>query len=169
MLKEINGSFGEEREFSPINLDEDKLNPKIEFLIDNIIARGVAKIGFNYMAYMCGGTFVCHEDFNMVRQFIRYDKAPLGELRETIEPTNKPILEDESSNRRRPGHILALMWDINKRHILAKVSLFNSITWTVMLAKDFSGIFRAIKSCHFYNIQNFTINQLPVIPRELIP
>jgi len=32
------------------------------------------------MAYMCGGTFVCHEDFNMVRQFIRYDKAPLGEL-----------------------------------------------------------------------------------------
>lgn len=168
-LKEINMPFGEERKFSSIKLDNGKLNVNIEFIIDTILARGVAKIGFNYMANMCGGTFACHDDFNMIRQFIRYDKTPLGELRETIEPSNQPILEDESSNRRRLGHILGLMWDIKRRHVLAKVSLFNSITWTVMLAKDFSGIFREIKSGHFYDIQNLTVNQRPVIPREQIP
>jgi hypothetical protein len=120
------------------------------------------------MAKMCGGVFACHDDFNMVRQFIRYDKVPLGGVGEIIEPSN-PILEDEKSNLRRLGHILALMWDIKRRHVLAKLSLFNSITWTMILAKNFSGIFREIKSCHFYDIQKFTVNQRPVISRELIP
>jgi hypothetical protein len=141
----------------------------LEFIIDTILARGIAKIGFNYLVKMCGTAFALHHDFNAIRQFIRYDKTPLGELRETIEPSNQPILEDESINHRRLGHILALMWDIKRKHVLAKVSLFNSITWTVMLAKDSSGIFREIKSCHFYNIQNLKVNQCSIISRELIP
>jgi hypothetical protein len=168
-LKKIGISLGTTKEFRPIQLDDDKLHVNVNFIIDNILVRGIAKIGFNYMAKMCGPAFACKDDFNTIRRFIRYDRVPPGELRETIEPSNRPLLANDDLNRRRFGHILSLEWDRTRRHVLARVSLFNSISWTVMLAKYCSGIFREIKSCHFYDIQHRVVKQWPVISRELIP
>ena len=168
-LKKSNMPLGMAREFSPVKLDEGKLNVKVEFIIDAILARGIAKIGFNYMAKMCGSTFACKDDFNRIRQFIRYGELPPGELRETIEPSSRPLLANDDFNRRRFGHILLVEWDITRRHVLAKVSLFNSIAWTIMLARNVSGIFREIKSCHFYDIQHREVKQWPVFNRELVP
>ena len=168
-LRKSNILMGTEREFSPGKLDDGKLNVKIEFIIDTILARGIAKIGFNYMAKMCGSTFACKDDFNTIRQFIRYEKLPPGELRETIEPSRRSLLANDDFSRRRFGHILLVEWDITRRHVLAGVSLFNSITWTIMLARNNAGIFREIKSCHFYDIQHRVVKQWPVFSRELVP
>jgi hypothetical protein len=168
-LRKSNIPMGTEREFSPVKLDDGKLNVKVEFIIDTILARGIAKIGFNYMAKMCGSTFACKDDFNRIRQFIRYEKLPPGELRETIEPSRQPLLANDDFNRRRFGHILLVEWDITRRHVLARVSLFNSIAWTIILARDVSGIFREIKSCHFYDIQHRVVKQWQVFSRELVP
>lgn len=168
-LKKIGIPLGAAAEFRPIQLDDNKLDLNVEFIIDNILVRGIAKIGFNYMAKTCGAAFALKDDFNTIRQFIRYDKLPPGELRETIEPSNKPLLANDDFNRRRLGHILFLEWDKTRRHVLARVSLFNSIAWTIKLAKFFSGIFREIKSCHFYDIQHRIVKQWPVVSRELVP
>lgn len=153
----------------PFQTKEGKIPVKMEFHMDDSLVRGIAKVGFNYMAKMCGATFALKDDFNPVRQFIRYGELPPSELRETIKPSSQPFLANESFKHRRPGHILLLEWDITRRHVLARVSLFNSITWTSMLAKNFSGIFREIKSCHFYNIQNHVVKPLPGFNRELVP
>jgi hypothetical protein len=169
LLKKKNISLETEKEFSSVKLDEGELRVIVQVYIDHIIVRGIAKIGFNYMAKMCGAAFAWNEDFNTIRQFIRYNELPPGELRETIEPSNRPLLADDDVNRRRFGHILYLEWDITRKHVLARVSLFNSILWTIMLAKNFSGIFREIKSCHIYDIQNRVVKQLPVFRRELVP
>ena len=83
--------------------------------------------------------------------------------------TTPSLLADDDFNRRRFGHILLLEWDITRRHIRARVSLFNSVVWTIMLARNFSGIFREIRSCHFYDIQNRIVKQLPVFSRDLVP
>ena len=84
--------FETAREFSPSQPSNGKLNVRVEFVIDNILSRAIAKIGFNYMAKICGAMFAWKDDFNAIRQFIRYDKLPPGELRETIEPSNLPLL-----------------------------------------------------------------------------
>ena len=168
-LKKFDIPLGTAREFNPVKSDDGKLHVRVEFIVDAILVRGIAKIGFNYMAKMCGAAFACKDDFNTIRQFIRYEILPPGELKETIEPSNRPLLADDHFNCRRLGHILVLEWDITRRHVLARVSLFNSIMWTIMLAKTFSGIFREIKSCHMYDIQHRVVKQLPVFSRELVP
>jgi HNH endonuclease len=168
-LKNSNIPLGTERKFSPVKLEDGKLNVNIEFIIDTILARGIAKIGFNYMAKVCGAAFAWNPDFHVIRQFIRYGELPPGELGDTIKPSNRPLFANDTLHRRRFGHILCLQWDITRRHVLAEVSLFNSLMWTMILARDFSGLFREIKHCHFYDIQKLIVNQLPVISRELVP
>lgn len=160
------------RDFSPIQpiKDEDnKLKLHAELNIDDFLVRGIAKIGFNYMAKMCGSLFATKDCFNDIRDFIRYNKLPIRDLSTTIKPTNQPLLANDSFNYRRLGHILALEWDITGRHVLARVSLFNSITWTIILAEYFSGIYREIKCCHFYDIQKHSIKELRVFSRNLLP
>lgn len=152
----------------PIKSDDGKVQIQVNFNIDDILVRGIVKTGFNYMAKMCGTGFASRNDFNMIRQFIRYDKLPPEELFKIVYPTNKPLLYNDYFKYRRLGHILSLEWDITKRHVLAHVSLFNQITWTIILTKYFSGVFREIKNCHFYNIQNHEVTKLPSISRELL-
>lgn len=160
------------RDFSPnqpTKADDNKVKLHAKFNIDNILIRGIAKIGFNYMAKMCGSLFTTKDCFNDIRDFIRYNKLPKRELGEFIKPSNQPLLANDSYNNRRLGHILLLEWDITRHHVLAKVSLFNSITWTIILAEYFSGIYREIKSCHFYDIQKHSVKKLPVYSRNLLP
>jgi hypothetical protein len=164
-LKSNNIPLGTERKFSPVKLDDGKLNVNIEFIMDTILARGIAKIGFNYMAKICGAAFAWHPDFHVIRQFIRHGELPPGQLGDTIKPANRPLFANDTLHHRRFGHILCLQWDITRRHVLAKVSLFNSLTWTMILARDFSGLFREIKQSHFYDIQKLIVNQLPIISR----
>ena len=136
-LKKIDIPFGQTREFSPVKLDDGRLHVKVKFIVDDIIIRGIAKIGFNYMTKMCGAAFTLKEDFNIIRQFIRYGKLS-PELRETFQPSNQPLLANDDFNHRRLGHILLLEWDITRSHVLARVSPFNSVVWTIIMAKNFS-------------------------------
>jgi hypothetical protein len=168
-LKSSNIPLGTERKFSSVKLEDGKLNVNIEFIIDTILVRGIAKTGFNYMAKICGAAFAWHPNFHVIRQFIRYGELPPGQLGDTIKPSNRPLFANDTLHRRRFGHIMCLQWDITRRHVLAEMSLFNSLTWTMILARDFSGLFREIKHCHFYDIQKLIVNQLPVISRELVP
>lgn len=168
LVSKMGISLGSTRELATIQTDDGKIRVKAKFVIDNVLVRGIAKVGFNYMAKMCGAGFALKDDFNTIRQFIRYGKLPPGELRETIEPSTKPLLANDYPNYRRLGHLLVLEWDITRRHVLARVSLFNSIAWTIMLAKSFSGLYRDIKSAHCYDIQNRAVKRLTVVSRELV-
>ena len=47
----------------------------IKARIDRTIYRGLSKIVFNYFAYNKGADFVLRDDFNEIRNFIRYDQG----------------------------------------------------------------------------------------------
>jgi hypothetical protein len=42
---------------------------------DTIVQRAVAKIAFNYAAYVLGADFVRNSGFDTIRRFIRYNEA----------------------------------------------------------------------------------------------
>jgi HNH endonuclease len=147
-----------------VNPDESEpsLLCKIEGVIDESIIRAVAKIAFNYLAYWQGPEFMLEADFNPTREFIRYgvkSQYPLIKIRQ------ESILCDESvSGKRRSGHLLTVDWAADKRSIVAQVSLLNWLTYSVSLARDFSGKHRAIQRGHFFDPYNQRILQLGAKP-----
>lgn len=126
--------------------------------VDPTIFRGIAKIGFNYLAYWQGHSFVIHEDFDPIRNYIlKGERAsyPLGRI------VDKPILGDEPiAGKRRLGHMVTINWANDKVSILAQVSLFNWLTYRICLAREFTGEHKEIKKGHFFDPHNHTILEL---------
>lgn len=126
--------------------------------VDPTIFRGIAKIGFNYLLYWQGHSFVIHKDFDPIRNYIlKGERAsyPLGRI------VDKPILGDESIvGKRRLGHIVTINWADDKVSILAQVSLFNWMTYCICLAKEFTGEHKDIKKGNFFDPYNHVILDL---------
>lgn len=141
---------------------EPSLLCKIEGVIDESIIRAVAKITFNYLAYWQGPEFMLEADFNPTREFIRYgvkSQYPLIKIRQESILCDEPV-----SGNRRSGHLLTVDWAADKRSIVAQVSLLNWLTYSVSLARDFSGKQRAIQRGHFFDPYNQRILQLGARP-----
>lgn len=126
--------------------------------IDGIIRRSVAKIAFNYMAKMSGADFVLHQDFNVTRSFIRHGVLPGYPL---VVTSQRPILADDHPTRRQTeGHLITLNWTPSRRSVVGQVSLFNEITYIVSLARNFSGVWRPIRSGHHFDVSRRRITAL---------
>lgn len=167
-LKDLKIPLGKEKEFTPIKTYDGKVEVKVEFAIDDILLRGIAKIGFNYMAWKCGGKFALKDDFNEIREYIQHGKLEPKRRDEIIKPSTEPFLADDSYKMRRFAHILCVQWDYYKRHIIAQVCIFNTITYTILLAENYSGIYQNIKSCHCYDLKNLEVKELQVINRDML-
>ena len=98
----------------PIKSDDEQVKVQLEFNIDDKLIRGIAKTGFNYMAKMCGTGFALRDDFNMIRQFIRYGKLPPEELFQIVYPTTKPFLYNDSINSKRTRAYFSLRMEYNQ-------------------------------------------------------
>lgn len=121
---------------------------EVDATMDLIIFRAIAKIAFNYLAYWEGPDFVLHGDFNAIRRFILKGEQMAYPL---IRVDDRPILGDEPiEGERRLGHIITLNWASDKVSIVSQVSLLNWATYTVCLAKDFSGQYRNLRRGHFF-------------------
>lgn len=100
---------------------------KIETIVDEIIHRSIAKIAFNYFAYFNSKEVMLNDKFDGVRNFILN-----GEGQVPINLSGKPILFDEQKFGRL-GHIVTINTN-NRGDLISQVSLFNHITYTVLLA-----------------------------------
>jgi hypothetical protein len=67
---------------------------------------------------------------------------------------------------RRVGHLITLDWSKNKLSIVSQVSLFNLMTYSVLLAKDYSGNDFVYREGSFFNIVDNNI--YPLIPGDRI-
>jgi len=131
---------------------------EIQYRIDPIIRRCVAKITFNYMAYMAGAHFVYHPDFNVTRSFIRYGDSPSYPL---VVPTQDPVLASESPRwRGTNNHLITVNWSPLGRSVVGQVSLFNEVTYKVSLARDFSGLWLDIRTGHCFDIKKRRVRPL---------
>jgi len=117
---------------------------------DSIVQRAIAKIAFNYAAYVLGGSFLQTPSFDTARRFIRYGEAPAYRV---TTPTFKPILaDDEPMKRQTNGHLLIIEWaDRNQSYLRARVSLFNEMTYVVRLCGRYSGLWIDVATGHLFD------------------
>jgi len=144
----------------PANKDKDSFlwECECEGLVDATILRAVAKIAFNYLAFWNETIFMLNPSFDPTRRFIRFGERPGYALTEISED---PILGDEPVvGTRRLGHILTVNWADDQKSIVARVGLFNRMTYAVCLAKDFQGERREIRRGHFFSPHNQQIIEL---------
>lgn len=156
-LAEKKITFKPDGEFCPSG-DNPDLGCEVTGQIDQIIFRALAKIGFNYLAYWAGPEFVTRESFHPIRQYIRYGQKGSYPFVVIIE---KAILGDEPVvGKRRVGHLITLDRSKNKQSIVSQVSLFNLMTYSVLLAKDYNEKDFLYRKGSFFNLGDNEIYKL---------
>jgi hypothetical protein len=159
-LGQIGIKFSQQGFFeSPIPTDG-KVKLEILATVDATIFRAIAKIAFNYVAYVHGKEFVLKSDFDAARNYIRFAKLPQWET--IVQASPKPILFDDKVNlRQTSGHLITFDWNLGGTGFLAQVSLFNSVTYRVALCPTYSGIWHdGMRVGHHFDIDEKTISPL---------
>ena len=138
---------------------------------DQIVQRGFCKIAFNYLAYTQGQEFALHEDFNGIRECIRYGR---GNTKDYLVPNQPPILHHDRLFQKHgfkiketEGHLLVLEW--KGLALVGLVSFFNQATYLIRLTKRFSGIWRRISAGHHFDVESRETNEMLAVSRRLLP
>jgi hypothetical protein len=167
-LKEAGVNFTALGTFNPpaYLLSGEDIPVEVNFTVNLGIRRCIAKYAFNYLAFVCGQSFVMASDFDDIRNFIRFGSVtPYPAVVETF----KPILQTDSPTRRQTnGHLLTLEWE-GANLLMGQVSLFNYLTYRVNLANGFRGlIWRPIRDGLYFNIEDRTVRRLTPISTRLL-
>lgn len=130
-----------------------------EMTFDMIVQRAIAKIAFNYAAYVLGVDFVRNSSFDPTRRFIRYNEASGYQV---TTPTFRPILaDDEPLKRQTNGHLLIVEWgDRLQSFLRARVSLFNEMTYLVRLCGRYTGLWIDVATGHLFDPFDHQITKL---------
>lgn len=156
-LKDIGITFNIGGELSP---PEKRIDWECEVTgnIDQIVFRAIAKIGFNYLAYWVKPDFIFDSQFDPIREYIRFGVKNIYPYVIILE---KAILGDEPiEGKRRLGHLIILDWSKNKSSIVSKVSLFNWMTYSVLIAKNYIGERIDFRKGCFFNVADEEIYEL---------
>lgn len=132
---------------------------EVEIIVDEFIFRAMAKIVFNYLAYVAGPNFALSSQFDKIREFVRYDKQLLQPM---VSVNTIPILTyDQQHMRQTNGHIIVIDWDHRSNVIIGKLSFFNWATYRIVLTRNCSRmVFRNIRSGHHYNFGSNQVEKL---------
>ncbi|MGA9724385.1 MAG: HNH endonuclease, partial [Candidatus Binatus sp.] len=113
-----------------------KMLVEIKSKVDRLLARAIAKIAFNYMAFHAGAKFALSENFDAVRRFTRYDQGG-DDWREFVRILSKPLLAEETEDLQvTRGHILILGWR-DFETLIVWVSPYNSMAYEVTLTRSY--------------------------------
>jgi HNH endonuclease len=136
-----------------------------ESILDDIIFRGVAKIAFNFLAYIRNVDFVLRPDFDEIRSYIRFGVKPLHPI---VLVTTTPILQgDDSLYRQTNGHLVVVGWDMLNEGVVCLLSLFNHLTYHVVLCRNYSGVWHPIDAGRHFDLRTRTISEVRGIERNL--
>lgn len=127
-----------------------KLEVEIEGILDVVIFRTIAKIGFNYLAKAQGHEYTLDKRFDVIREYIRMGAKPqINPVR--IEKGH--ILAEETSERYfLEGHIFTI--ETRGSQIISKVCLTNLFNfYYVVNLGDIGPIWHDIKSGHAYSLK----------------
>ena len=166
-LAQLQIPFKEQGKLDDPMTDNGEIEVCVEYAIDQTILRAVAKIAFNYLAYVHGADMASRDDFDAIRNFIRHGHKPSWE---PVTPRAARILAEETGGVRcTNGHLLTIEWDPTGDGIIARVSLFNDITYAVRLCRWFWGVWRDIRAGHHFDINTGEVSPLQSISSHLIP
>lgn len=131
---------------------------RIEGFIDEATWLAIAKIAFNYLAYTQPPGYVLHERFDPIRNFITYRLLD----RTMVRLLHRPILTDETyAYRAFDGHLV--LYHTENRSLRGLVSLYNSLTYEVMLCDDLMLHYR-MNSGHAFDLAERRVTPLLISP-----
>jgi hypothetical protein len=149
-----------------ISRDEVPPRPDIKTRVtcdfDSNMSRCVAKIAFNYFAYVLqeNTRLLLRREFDTVRNYVRNELNPEQPIvyfseRPKLEPdSNTPAFVD--------GHILAVGWDTTNENIGCALSLFNAMTYRVALCRKYEGLWFALQSAHSFDFETGRVKRIPL-------
>jgi len=133
-----------------------RLGISISYNFDDRIPRCIAKIAFNYLAHLQGQNFVLAQDFDRIREYIRYPGSSDTNKSEIVFIMNKRILSIPD------GHSLAAAWSATGDKVVVNVSMFNTVEYTVFLCQRYRGIWREIAKGHHFSLKTGRISEISV-------
>ncbi len=148
----------------PITNPDKSVWLEIGFRVDETALRAAAKIAFNYAALTLGPDVVRASDFDTARQFVRLGKST---GKPPVRVTRRPILAgDKATDRQTQGHLISLEWVEDWSAIVCRVSLFNVLTYEVVVCRTLSDRWREIAVGHHLDPANGEITLLSPAPDE---
>ncbi len=116
------------------------LEGELKFWLDKTGERLVAYVVFNFLAHEMGADFVLSDDFQAVRAFVRYGH---GNGKDFVSMDKRPILWNETRCWQwTRAHQLVLDWDHGTCDIIAKLTLYGTMFYRVLLSRNYRGLFR---------------------------
>ncbi len=146
--------------------NEDTVEVEITTKIDERLRRAIAKIAFNYLTFLTEPGFVLQTSFDQIRKYIRYGVDPGFRL---VRASDEPVLSDDTrSDRQTNAHLVKLNWDATGIHLLGWISLFNSVTFSVVLSRIHQGVYRPdIVRGHAFDWTTGEVSELARISRRI--
>lgn len=164
LLAERNIPFQKKGDLPPPPEEAGQVLTEGSYRFDHIIYRCVAKIAFNFMAWRAetahphGSDYMLSPEFDIIRNFIRWDKRPAYPL---VRPSQGPLLYDDSKNARQTvGHLVTVNWSASGGDIVGQVSPFNEIKYNVSLARNFTGVVWDLRCGRCFDISTRKISEL---------
>jgi hypothetical protein len=135
---------------------------EVSELQDRTAKRCMAKIAFNYLAYVVGTKHRGHADlvlsatFDTARDFIRFPDAP--EPRVLLADTRLNEIRSGVVSRTPPrGHLASLQSSPGRNDIVGHVQLLSWWHWAVTLAEDCPGDPSDLHVTHFWDLSSKTV------------
>ncbi len=133
------------------------------------MSRCVAKIAFNYLAYVLGenAALLLREEFDTVRKYVR-DGTVAEEPVVYFSQTPK-FEQDAETAPFVDGHVVSVGWDSPNENIGCLLSLFNTMSYRVMLSRNCKGVWFP-PTAHSFDLQTGEVRSIPIslLPRPIL-
>jgi hypothetical protein len=144
--------------------DDPSVTVAHQFEVTDVMKRGLAKIAFNYLAFVKGAAFAQLPAFDPIRKYVRYGEKP------ALEPIHStfdlPFRMNAPENVRPVIHWLSLSAHEEHRNLLGTVMLFGFMEHIVILAEDFPGPWFELPIAHVFNLKTKRVKEMtPAKPR----
>src|ERR1700687_5281106 len=138
-----------------------QLKARVTFQFYSNLARSVAKIAFNYLAYTMheDTNFLLCKDFDAIRNYVRHDINPgQGFVYFSGSPRLDPAERKGSAG---DGHILVVGWDAANEGIICNLSLFNAMAYRLTLSRKYSGVWFPFGNAHSFDCRRRKVKREP--------
>jgi len=129
-----------------------------EPVLDDIIFRGVAKIALNFLAHVMGSGFALRTEFDGVRDYVRLGTKRQASL-VTLLSVSK-MEHDDGISPRTVGHVIMLARDKPTQQITCRVSLFDHLTYHVVLSESYPTIWYPLNGGRYFDLHALKISEL---------
>jgi hypothetical protein len=168
-MREVGFSLSTKHVSRTTILPQPEMTARITYTLDLTIRRCVAKIAFNYLAWALAeeSRLLLRSDFDAVRSCIRNGVIPENEL---VFVAGGPRLTEESRRGSLvDGHMIGIGWNMGE-HILCNLSVFNAMTYQVVLCRKYGGVWFPLTNAHSFDVTNGEARALPghiLVPLQL--